>query len=351
MADKAGNKNNGFLAAIELKGANAYSLIDFLILSCIKGLSQEVHHLLEFVKEHGDVIYLVNRTNRMGITPVTATLFLGPMLPTDEVTSDMHKAVLEELRSKGANFNAPDGFGMYPIFAALAADFPVALYVFNNAYVKRVEPFSGENLVMKAAANGLDEIIHFIHDEFDMNARDLLGNTALHHAFIRKEIFTRMERSDMLTIVRTLLTYGADPTVANNRGIDSFEVALANNWFDISFEMRRSLLPPNDNRRIQVVKIQGAEPENYFINLQQTIGDFKKALFFENYGDYDLIFPGFRGSAELKKMVDERTFSDYGIVEDSKLVVQPKIYTGWPLGGRRKGTRRTSKRKSSTRRR
>ena len=156
-------------------------------------------------------------SNAEGFTPLTALLIKGSQMSSEQMPSKKQEELINLFAQAEVNFNRPDQKGNYPIFAALFADFPVALKVFNNADVTLTLPDKDVNLIMMAAGLGLEDVINFVSSEFDLDAQDVDGNTAMHHAVIAdRQFVSRMKQSQPRDVVSTLCELGADPTLENN---------------------------------------------------------------------------------------------------------------------------------------
>jgi hypothetical protein len=85
-----------------------------------------------------------------------------------------------------------------------------------------------------------------------------------------------------------------------------------------------------------------------YVDTRMPVYELKKIIqyFFQYDFKYDLVYPGFH-LAGKKTLDDERSLSDYGIRNGSRLIVAPKIQTGYRVGGR---SRRQRRNKNKTRR-
>jgi hypothetical protein len=344
MANGNQNRNNG--------SANLHAYINLtpvyvnpLIQACLQGSTEEVHDVLREAEKHIDVFDLVNRPNDAGVTPITAVLFVSSSQPSDVITSEKQEAVLDELESFGADFEAPDGNGMYPVYLALCADFPVAFHVFNKGDVTQTIQ-GGINLLMYAASMGLHDVIDVIENDFDnKNEQDNQGNTALHHAILRHlQLPTRMIPNHPGEVVGLLCAIGVDSQIENANGQTAFDLAIERHMYDVALEIRHCEFPKDLMRKIRI-QIRPDEIIEYYINHRDTVSSVKQALFFDDYRQYDFIYPGFRRSNgqptpnAMKLMEDEREFGDYNIKNGELIIVQPRIRAGLK-GGKRKTQRK-----------
>jgi hypothetical protein len=344
MANGNQKKNNGagnLHAPINLTPV----YVDPLIQACLQGSAEEVHDVLREAERHIDVVDLVNRPNNMGVTPISAVLFVSSSQPSDVITSERQEAVLDELENFGADFEAPDGNGMYPVYLALCADFPVAFHVFNKGNVTQTIQ-DGVNLLMFAASMGLHDIIDLIDNDFDnKNEVDAQGNTALHHAILRQlQLPTRMIQNHPGEIVGLLCANGVDSQIENANGQTAYDLAIERHMYDVALELRHCEFPKELFRKIRI-QIRPDEIIEYYINHRDSVSSVKQAFFFDDYRQYDFIFPGFRRSNgqptpnAMKVMDDEREFGDYNIKNGDLIIVQPRIRAGFK-GGKRKTQRK-----------
>lgn len=84
-----------------------------------------------------------------------------------------------------------------------------------------------------------------------------------------------------------------------------------------------------------------------FLDLRVPISEIKRliAYFFQYEFRFDLIYPAFH-LAGKKILEDDRVLSDYGIRNGSRLLVVPKVQSGYRLGGTRRSKRKGKKTRS-----
>ncbi len=339
--------NNNILQILEQEDMIAKGLIEPLVQACIRGSVEDVHELLASAEQDIDVSNLVNRTNSQGMTPITATLLLGSAMPADVVTSERQEAVLQELEEFEADFEAPDGNGMYPVFLSLCADFPVTFFVMNRGNPAQVID-NNVNLLMYAASMGLNDVIEIMKIDIEnKNERDAKGNTALHHAILQDlQLPTRNVRYHPGEVVGLLCTVGVDPLIENNEGQIAYDLAYERHMYDVALELRHCEFPDELLRRIKI-QMGPDTTINFIINHRDTVLSVKRALFFDDAREFDLIYPNFRqpngkpAPNAMKVLEDEREFGDYNIKEGELLIVQPRIRSGI-RGGKRKTQRKRS---------
>ncbi len=292
-------------------------------------------------------------SNAEGFTPLTALLIKGSQMSREQMPSDTQEELVNMFAQAGAKFNRPDRKGNYPIFAALFADFPVALKVFNNADVTRRTPEKNVNLIMMAAGIGLEEVINFVSSDFNLDAKDADGNTAMHHAVIAdRQFVSRMKQSEPRDVVSTLCELGADPTLDNNAGKTPYEIAFETGKFDAALILKHCSLPKEGMHKIKIKLNPDAEASDFYVHDKDTVLEVKRAILFEDAENFHFVFPRFKAQPQMDDM---REFSDYAIRDGDLITVLPKMQTGARKGGRRTKTKtkkqkRVSKKRRSTRR-
>jgi hypothetical protein len=90
-----------------------------------------------------------------------------------------------------------------------------------------------------------------------------------------------------------------------------------------------------------------ASPNNdstIYVDIRMTVYELKKIIqyFFQYDFKYDLVYPGFH-LAGKKTLDDDRALSDYGIRNGSRLIISPKIQSGYRGGTRRSKRQRRNK--------
>lgn len=319
------------------------SMIEPLIQACIRGSAEDVHEILKNAEREVDVVSLVNHVNTDGFTPITATLFLGSQMSF--VSYEQQENVLKELENFGADFDAPDGNGWYPLYLSLCADFPVTMFVLN-----RCNPFQklpgNINFMMFAANMGSNDVLNIVSNEFqNKNEKDNEGNTAIHHAVLRNlQVPTRNIQNEAAEVAGFLCALGVDPLVENNNSQTAFDLAIEKHMYDVALELRHCEFPDENMRRIGI-QIQPGQIQEFIVYHDDTVFSVKQAIFFDNYRDFDFLYPNFRRANgkptpnSMKVMDDMRTMGDYNIKNGDLLIVQPKIRSG-VRGGKRKTQRR-----------
>lgn len=288
----------------------------------------------------------VEDSNDEGLTPITALLIRGSLLPPDQMTDEKQEEILSSFINSGVSLDDPDANGTFPVFAALYANFPVALKVFNNADTTVVNPEKNVNLVMAAAGLGLEQVIRFISPDFDLDAKDDDGNTAVHHAVIAdRQFVSRMQQGHPRDIVSTLCELGADASLENNEGKAPYTLAVEAGKYDVALIVKHCSLPKEGFHKIKIKLNPDAEPSDFYVHDQDMVSEVKRAILFEDANDFNFIFPRFQ---EQPVMDDVRIIGDYGMRDGDKITVMPKIRTG--RGGKqskiKRKTRRVAKRKS-----
>lgn len=289
-----------------------------------------------------------NDSNAEGLTPLTALLIKGSQMSREEMPTDVQEDLVNTFAEAGVNFDRPDKNGTYPIFAALYADFVVALKVFNNADVTTTLP-NKVNVIMAAAGLGLEDVINFISAEFDLDAKDDDGNTAMHHAVIAdRQFVSRMKQSEPRDVVSTLCELGADPTLDNNAGKAPSDLAVETGKFDVALILKHCSLPKEGMHKIKIKLNPDAEASDFYVHDQDTVLEVKRAILFEDANNFNFLFPRFR---EQPVMDDMRAISDYGMRDGDLITVLPKMQTGARKGGRRTKTKTKRQKRRSTKRR
>lgn len=285
----------------------------------------------------------VHSPNDAGFTPLTALLILGSLLPLEQMSTERQEELLNLFVAAGVDFDRADANGTLPIFAALYADFPVALRVFNTADTTKLNPVTKANLIMAAAGLGLESVIEFVGSSFDLNAKDAFGNTAFHHAvFAARQFPSRMEQVHPREIVSTLCELGADPSLENNEGKTPYDLAAELGRYDVALVVNHCVLPKEGFRKLKIKLNPEAEPSDFYVHDRDLVSDVKKAILFEDSRDFNLLFPRFHANPIMD---DARTFSDYGIRNGDLLTITPKLRVG--RGGTR--SRHKPRRKPRTR--
>jgi hypothetical protein len=308
--------------------------IEGLTRAAEEGDVEEVHEILH---ENRHDEYFVEESDAAGFTPVTSVLIRGSQRDPAIVTTDMQIEVLRELRNFGADFFIPDNNGILPLFAALSADLDVVDYI---AHHTDFDQYMGNrmNLLMAAASLGLLEVVENISTEFDVNAKDGDGNTALHHAVFQDvNQYTRTARSSAVEIVRVLCQSGADTSIENNAGQTPFQLALDRDMYDVTLELFHCDLPQEGFRQIGLQR--GDETIHFQVHVEDTVLQVKQAFLGPSYRDFDFIYdlyrlPGGRLPRPAEKvMVNDRTFGDYDVKNNEVILIQPKLRSGF--GGKR----------------
>lgn len=310
-----------------MSNENQFSHEDLLVKSALDGdIAGIYEHLSEsYSPELPSPTY--------GFTPVIA------ILRSQNLTADQKEQMLDLFIQTDVDFDVLDAYGYLPTFVALEQEFPVALKVFNNADVSLKIP-ANINLLMAAASLGLDEVIEFIHGDFDINEQDDNGNTALHHAIFTNTFLPRkMEASHAGSIVETLCAFGADTMIENVDGKTPLEYAYEFKMYDVALALKHCGLPKEGFRKIKVKFGENEEPTTYYVHLQDSVLDLKRVFFQNNSSKYNFYYPRFHIPAK-RIMEDDRNFSDYGIQANDVFVVQPKIKAGLK-GGKTRRTKRT----------
>lgn len=283
-----------------------------------------------------DLIYeynCINTVGTRGCTPLTA-LLIGSILPPDVLPTETQEEMLELLFDYGVDVNRIDGNGNVPMFTALMADVPVAHTFFQSNDIDFEQRRGGINLLMAAASEGLQDIVEFIYRDFNLNDQDNSGNTVFHYAlFATRSIRTRMDQSDPGIIVETLCAIGADSTLANNEDVTPLDLAYQFHAYDIALTLKRCLYPPSEGFHIRIQIRQTEPPRVFYVYPEDEIIDIKRAIFYENFENFDFYFKGFHNETK-RIMEDERIISDYGMRADDLIEVRVKLRTG--QGGKRK---------------
>lgn len=282
-----------------------------------------------------------NFINEEGLTALTALLIRGSLLPNEQMTDEQQERLLNFFTSQHVNFDVADGNGTLPIFAALYANFPVALKVFNTADVTKVNPLTKVNLLMMAAGLGLEPVIEFIQSEFDLNAKDSAGNTAFHYAIIADRQFpSRMEQSHPREIVSTLCEFGADALIENNEGKTPYDLAVESEQYDLALLLKHCLLPKEGFRKLKIKLNPDAEPSDFWVHTDDTVLEVKQAILFNDARNFNFLFPRFQAHPIME---NEREIGDYGMRNGDLVTVMPIIRVG--QGGKRRKNHKTHKSK------
>jgi hypothetical protein len=286
----------------------------------------------------------VEDSNEEGLTPITALLIRGSLLPRDQMTDAKQEEILDVFINSGVSLDNPDANGNFPIFAAVFANFPVALKVFNNADTTVINPHNSVNLVMTAAGLGLEDVIRFISPDFNLDAKDDDGNTAVHHAVIAdRQVTSRMQQAHPRDIVSTLCELGADASLENNAGKTPYELATDAGKYDVALIVKHCSLPKEGFHKIKIKLNPDAEESDFYVHDQDTVLEVKRAILFEDANNFNFLFPRFREQPVMDNM---RAISDYGMRDGDLVTVMPKLRTG--RGGKRRRT--TQKRRALKRR-
>lgn len=318
----------------------------------------------------------LNKTDKQGFTPLTTLLFRSSQLPYDEMSFDEQELILYYFINQGerVDFDQPDANGIYPVFAALLADYTVAADVLDIANLN-VRGLQNKTIVMEIAAYGLLDIFQEVkellglsknhsenNEESDdeesnneennneenatfplLNEKDDDGNTALHHAVLANRPFpTRMDQYHPGQVVQELCSLKADTTIENNKGETPLDLALKMKRYDMALLLRHCELSIRDNRRI-IIKRGDAESV-FFINLKDTVDQVKRAFLMEEHSNFHFFFPRFR-IQDKRIMEEDRTFEDYGIRDDDVIELVPILRSGFTKKGGKQNRKTRKQRK------